>query len=83
MYINKHGPESTKVECSEEGAWFVEASADQVPKNEGMEPIVQMQVIQSARFLNAVGELARGIEHLKELFPNSDMTSKCRPMGLA
>ncbi|KAK8711429.1 hypothetical protein V6N13_146711 [Hibiscus sabdariffa] len=97
------------VECSGEGAWFVEASADctldafdyfdtasfaipfdellpdQVPKSEGMEPLVQMQVTQfacggfviglifchticdglgSAQFLNAVGELARGIEHL-------------------
>ncbi|KAE8697981.1 ATP binding cassette subfamily B4 isoform 1 [Hibiscus syriacus] len=97
------------VECSGEGAWFVEASADctlnafdyfnnasfsipydellpdQVPKSEGMEPIVQMQVTQfacggfviglifchtvcdglgSAQFLNAVGELARGVEHL-------------------
>lgn len=57
-----------QVECSVEGAWFVEASADstlhafnyfddanfdipydellpdQVPKSEGMEPLVQMQV---------------------------------------
>ncbi|KAK8588138.1 hypothetical protein V6N13_087086 [Hibiscus sabdariffa] len=97
------------VECSGEGVWFVEASADctldafnyfdtasfsipydqllpdEVPKSEGMEPLVQMQVTQfacggfviglifchticdglgSAQFLNAVGELARGIEHL-------------------
>ncbi|MBA0741432.1 hypothetical protein Gogos_014585 [Gossypium gossypioides] len=61
-----------QVECSGEGAWFVEASADsnlhafnyfddanfdipydellpdQVPKNEGMEPLVQMQVTQFA-----------------------------------
>ncbi|XVE73534.1 hypothetical protein DITRI_Ditri11bG0126200 [Diplodiscus trichospermus] len=97
-----------QVECSGEGVWFVEASADctldafnyfddadfsipydellpdQVPKSEGMEPLVQMQVTQfacggfviglifchticdglgSAQFLNAVGELARGLEH--------------------
>ncbi|MBA0686048.1 hypothetical protein Goari_013671 [Gossypium aridum] len=98
-----------QVECSGEGAWFVEASADsslhafnyfddanfdipydellpdQVPNSEGMEPLVQMQVTQfacggfviglifchticdglgSAQFLNAVGEFARGMEHL-------------------
>ncbi|MFQ6670674.1 hypothetical protein Gotur_035496 [Gossypium turneri] len=98
-----------QVECSGEGAWFVEASADsslhafnyfddanfdipydellpdQVPNSEGMEALVQMQVTQfacggfviglifchticdglgSAQFLNAVGEFARGMEHL-------------------
>ncbi|KAK8711428.1 hypothetical protein V6N13_146710 [Hibiscus sabdariffa] len=124
LHVYKHGPGAPKlhVECSGEGVWFVEASADctldafdyfhtasfsipydellpdQVPKCEGMEPLVQMQVTQfacggfviglifchticdglgSAQFLNAVGELARGIEHLsvapvwqRDFFPN-------------
>ncbi|KAK9040745.1 hypothetical protein V6N11_015885 [Hibiscus sabdariffa] len=77
---------------------YDELLPDQVPKCEGMEPLVQMQVTQfacggfviglifchticdglgSAQFLNAVGELARGIEHLsvapvwqRDFFPN-------------
>ncbi|MBA0769471.1 hypothetical protein Gotri_018198 [Gossypium trilobum] len=64
---------------------YDELLPDQVPKSEGMEPLVQMQVTQfacggfviglifchticdglgSAQFLNAVGEFARGMEHL-------------------
>ncbi|KAJ4835574.1 hypothetical protein Tsubulata_007805 [Turnera subulata] len=96
-----------QVECSGEGVWLVEASAnctleevnyfdnvksipyddllpDYVPaESEGLEPLVQMQITQfacggfgmglifchsicdglgAAQFLNAVGELARGLE---------------------
>ncbi|KAK3194402.1 hypothetical protein Dsin_025712 [Dipteronia sinensis] len=95
-----------QIECSGEGAWFVEASAnctldsvnyfddvtsipydqllpDSVPQTKGMEPLVQIQLTQfecggfvigltfchsicdglgAAQFLNAVGELGRGVE---------------------
>ncbi|KAE8697224.1 hypothetical protein F3Y22_tig00110627pilonHSYRG00094 [Hibiscus syriacus] len=68
--LKESGDNQLHVECSSEGAWFVEASAnctldafdyfdnasfsipydellpDQVPKSEGMEPLVQMQVTQ-------------------------------------
>ncbi|XP_031280881.1 acyl transferase 4 [Pistacia vera] len=63
---------------------YDELLSDSVPKTEGMEPLVQMQVTQfacggfvigltfchaicdglgAAQFLNAVGEMARGLEH--------------------
>ncbi|KDO86795.1 hypothetical protein CISIN_1g014078mg [Citrus sinensis] len=115
-----------QVECSGDGAWFVEASAictldsvdyfndvtsipydqllpDSVPKTDGdVEPLVQMQVTQfacggfvigltfchsicdglgAAQFLNAVGELARGLEHPRvapvwhrDFFPSTPQT---------
>ena len=67
--LKDSGENQLQVECSGEGMWFVEASADctldafnyfdnvnlstpydellpdQVPKSEGMEPLVQMQVL--------------------------------------
>ncbi|KAK1560601.1 hypothetical protein Q3G72_028687 [Acer saccharum] len=112
-----------QIECSGEGAWFVEALAnctldsvnyfddvtsipydqllpDSVPQTKGMEPLVQMQVTQfecggfvigltfchsicdglgAAQFLNAVGELGRGLEQPsvapvwhRDFFPPSD-----------
>ncbi|KAJ8748635.1 hypothetical protein K2173_008080 [Erythroxylum novogranatense] len=97
-----------QIDCCEQGAWFVEASADCTledvnyfdsvtaipydnllpdhgPEIEGSEPLVQMQVTQfgcggfviglifchsicdglgAAQFLNAVGEFAKGVDHL-------------------
>ncbi|RYR52270.1 hypothetical protein Ahy_A06g027196 [Arachis hypogaea] len=96
-----------QVQCSGDGAWFVEASTDctlqslhffddiqsipydlllpdDVPQTEGIDPLVKMQVTQfgcggfviglvfchticdglgAAQFLNAVGELARGLHN--------------------
>ncbi|XP_061366244.1 acyl transferase 4 [Gastrolobium bilobum] len=99
-------PGCLQIECSGEGAWFVEATTDctldsvnffddvqsipyddllpdNIPQMERIDPLVQMQVTQfscggfviglifchsicdglgAAQFLNAVGEIARGLE---------------------
>ncbi|CAK7348528.1 unnamed protein product [Dovyalis caffra] len=106
-WLKDSSPGQLQIECSAQGVWFVEASAnctldavsyfdnimsipydellpDYVPETEGTEPLVQMQVTQfecggfviglifchsicdglgAAQFLNALGEIARGLEH--------------------
>lgn len=121
-----------QIECSGEGVWFVEASADctlygvnyldddivsipydellpdHIPENEGIDPLVQFQVTQfacggfviglkfchsicdglgAAQFLNAVGEVARGAEHLstapvwqRDFFPPPPEQAKVTPL---